>query len=133
MNQEATLDHQPLLGKKEARISRTRQRYFHREKYPHREGHRGRHRDFTALGLLGWSRPDSGRVRDGDGDLILGSDSSLHNSVEDVEEDPIDRGLDEGVVVETGTTGIEDDVSLDRKEMFSDKMLKVLEMSFKAN
>ena len=34
-------------------------RYFHREKYPHREGHRGRHRDFTALGLLGWSGPDT--------------------------------------------------------------------------
>ena len=37
----------------------TRVRYFHREKYPHREGHRGRHRDFTALGLLGWSGPDN--------------------------------------------------------------------------
>ena len=48
------------------------------------------------------SGTSGGRVRDGDGDLILGSDSSLDNSIEEVEEDPIDRGLDEGVVVETG-------------------------------
>ena len=79
------------------------------------------------------SGTSGGRVGDGDGDLILGSDSSLDNSVEEAEEDPIDRGLDEVVAVEARTMGIEDDVSLDKEEVFSDKMLKVLEMGFEAN
>ena len=44
----------------------------------------------------------SGRIRDGDGDrdLILGKDSSLDNRVEEVEEDFINGGLDEGVIRE---------------------------------
>ena len=74
-----------------------------------------------------------GGIRDGDGDLILGSNSSLDNSIEEVEKDPIDRGLNKVVVVETGTTRIEDNVLLDRKEVFGDKMLEVFEMSFKTN
>ena len=74
-----------------------------------------------------------GRVRDGDGDLILRSEPLLDNSVKDVDEDPINGGLDEGVVVETGTTGFQDNVLLNGKEMFSNEVLKILEMSFEEN
>ena len=79
------------------------------------------------------SGTSGGRVRDGNGDLILGSDSLLDNSIEEVEEDPIDRGLDEGVVVETGAARGCDDVSLNREEVFGVKMLQIFEMSLKAN
>ena len=79
------------------------------------------------------SGTSSGGIRDGDGDLILGSESLLDNSMKDVDEDPIDGGLDEVIVVETGTTGFQDDVLLNRKEVFSNEMLKVCEMSFEAN
>ena len=37
--------------------------YFHREKYPHKEGHCSRHHNFTAIGLLGWSGPDKLALR----------------------------------------------------------------------
>ena len=63
----------------------------------------------------------------------MGMESSLDNSVEEVEEDIIERGLDEVVVVETRATCVEGDVSLNRKEVFSDEMLEVCEMGFKAN
>ena len=79
------------------------------------------------------SGTSGGRDRDRDRDLILGSDSSLDNSVEEVEEDPINRRLDKSVVVEAGTMGIRNDMPLNRKEMFSVKMLEIFEMSFKAN
>ena len=74
-----------------------------------------------------------GRIGDRDGDLILGSESLLDNRVEDVDEDPIDGGSDKVVIVEIGATGFQDDVSLNGKKMLSDEMLKILEMSFKAN
>ena len=41
--------------------------------------------------------------------------------------------MDEVAVIKTGTAGVEDDVSLNRKEVFSDEVLKVFEMSFKVN
>ena len=79
------------------------------------------------------SGASGGGIRDGDRNLILASDSLLDNSIEEVEEEPINRGLDKGVVVETGAARSCDDVSLNREEVFGVEMLKILEMSFKAN
>ena len=43
------------------------------------------------------------------------------------------RGLDEVAVVEAGTAGMEGDMALNGKEVFSNEMLKIFKMSFKAN